>query len=115
MIRVQVAADSYLMRAALSTLIGFQDGMEIVGEKEEGEPGAIKCDGISPDVAVISEQWGTPPERSVALMREACPAVKIIMLRVSGRASDGDTGADATLGAFAKMEELAAAIRQVAR
>lgn len=58
MIRVLLADDENLIRAALATMLDLEDDIEIVGQADSGEKALTAAASLSPDVAVLDLQMG---------------------------------------------------------
>jgi two-component system response regulator DesR len=58
MIRVVLVDDENLIRAALATMLGLEDDIDIVGQAETGEAALTDVLGWAPDVAVLDLQLG---------------------------------------------------------
>lgn len=115
-IRVQVAIDSFLVRSAVATALSSQEGIEVVGQTDDGAHGAALAAALRPQVIVLSGRFGQPPEEWIGLYRTTAPKAKIVLVLISHRAVDlpGWAGADAAIDAGEGIAELAAAVRSVA-
>ncbi|MGB6071767.1 MAG: response regulator, partial [Rhodococcus sp. (in: high G+C Gram-positive bacteria)] len=58
MIRVLLADDENLIRAALATMLDLEDDIEIVGQADSGEKALTVAASLAPDVAVLDLQMG---------------------------------------------------------
>jgi NarL family two-component system response regulator LiaR len=80
-IRVLVVDDHAVVRAGLRGLLELQDGIEIVGDAEDGEAGVEAATRLRPDVILIDLVM--PKLDGVAamrLLRERLPAARVIVL-----------------------------------
>ena len=118
-IRVLIADDHMIVRIGLSTLIGSQDDLEIVGEADTGVAAVQEAVRLKPDVVVMDLMM--PRMDGTEATAEICqkaPGVKVIIL-TSYSTSDGiahalDVGAVGALTKTADDSSLLAAIRTVA-
>jgi len=119
MIRVLIAEDQAMIRAALASLLGLEDDIEVVAQIERGDEvvGAVRR--TRPDVALLDIEMPGLDGISVAgqLAREL-PTTRSLILTTFGRPGylrrALAEGASGFLHKDAPAEELAAAIRTVA-
>jgi DNA-binding NarL/FixJ family response regulator len=83
MIRVLVVADQAVVRMGLTTLVGSEDGLELVGEAADGRSGLALVRETRPDVVLCDIRM--PEMDGLALLREvaddaALAAVRVVML-----------------------------------
>src|ERR1051326_208597 len=83
-IRVLIVDDHALFRRGLIQVLQFEDGIEVVGEAEDGEDAVAKCEELAPDVLLMDVRMprasGIEATRRLA---ESMPTMKILMLTVS--------------------------------
>jgi two-component system nitrate/nitrite response regulator NarL len=83
-IRILLVDDTALFRTAIAELIDGQDGLEVVGEAENGLEGVEKARALKPDVVVMDiEMPVMDGVQATRLIREQVPNVKVVMLTVS--------------------------------
>ncbi len=119
-IRVLIADDQALFRRGLCVVLGTEDHIEVVAEAENGEQAVAKAREVSPDVVLMDvrmpEVNGIDAARQI---RESSPGVRVLMLTVSEDEEDLyeaiKAGANGYLLKEISVEEVAAAIRAVAR
>jgi DNA-binding NarL/FixJ family response regulator len=117
-VRVLVVDDHSLFRRGLTLVLEAEEGIEVVGEGENGEEAILKAEELAPDVVLMDVRMprigGIEATRRIA---EAQPATKILMLTVSDE--EGDlyeaikAGATGYLLKEISIEEVADAIRAV--
>jgi DNA-binding NarL/FixJ family response regulator len=117
-VRVLVVDDHSLFRRGLTLVLEAEDGIEVVGEGENGEEAIAKAEELAPDVVLMDVRMprigGIEATRRIA---ESQPATKILMLTVSDE--EGDlyeaikAGATGYLLKEISIEEVADAIRAV--
>src|SRR5688572_25558094 len=117
-IRVLIVDDHALFRRGLAQVLLFEDGIEVVGEGEDGEDGVRKAEELAPDVVLMDVRMprvsGIEATRRLA---EALPTTKILMLTVSDEEDDLyeaiKAGATGYLLKEISIEEVADAVRSV--
>jgi DNA-binding NarL/FixJ family response regulator len=117
-IRVLIVDDHALFRRGLIQVLQFEDGIEVVGEAEDGEDAVAKCEELAPDVLLMDVRMprasGIEATRRLA---ESMPAMKILMLTVSDEEDDLyeaiKAGAAGYLLKEISIEEVADAVRAV--
>jgi two-component system nitrate/nitrite response regulator NarL len=83
-IRILLADDTALFRTAIAELVDAQDGLEVVGEAENGLEAVEKARGLKPDVVVMDVEMPVMDGvQATRLIREQIPGVKVVMLTVS--------------------------------
>jgi two-component system nitrate/nitrite response regulator NarL len=83
-IRILLADDTALFRSAIGELVGAQDGLEVVGEAENGLEAVEKARALKPDVVVMDVEMPVMDGvQATRLIREQMPSVKVVMLTVS--------------------------------
>ncbi len=83
MIRVLVVDDQAVVRMGLATLIGSEDGLELVGEAADGRAGLSMVRALRPDVVLCDIRM--PVLDGLALLREVATdpglsSVRVVML-----------------------------------
>jgi len=117
-IRVLIADDQALFRRGLYVVLGTEDGIEVVGEAENGEEAVSKSEELAPDVVLMDVRMpkvnGIDAARTI---RGIAPTTKILMLTVSDEEDDLyeaiKAGANGYLLKEISVEEVAEAIRAV--
>ncbi|MEU8521667.1 response regulator transcription factor [Streptomyces sp. NBC_01216] len=118
MIRVLLADDMLMLRRALVSLLELEDGIQVVGEADNGDrvlPVALET---RPDVAVLDiDMPGIDGIRAAELLGRELPACRTIILTSLGRPGNLRRALEAKVSGFllkdADPTRLAAAIRQV--
>jgi DNA-binding NarL/FixJ family response regulator len=83
-IRILLVDDTALFRTAIAELVNEQDGLEVVGEGENGLEAVEKAHALKPDVVVMDiEMPVMDGVQATRLIREQVPNVKVVMLTVS--------------------------------
>ncbi len=119
-IRVLIADDQALFRRGLYVVLGTEEGIEVVGEAEDGTQALDKAEELAPDVVLMDVRMprmnGVDAARAI---RAALPTTRIIMLTVSDEEDDLfdalKAGADGYLLKEISIEEVAESIRAVAQ
>src|SRR3954469_11954408 len=117
-IRVLIVDDHALFRRGLIQVLLFEDGIEVVGEGEDGDDAIRKAEELAPDVVLMDVRMprvsGIEATRRIA---EMLPTSRIIMLTVSDEEDDLyeaiKAGATGYLLKEISIEEVADAIRAV--
>jgi two-component system response regulator DesR len=85
-IRLLLADDQALVRGALSALLGLEPDLEVVAEVGSGNEVVAAALEHRPDVALLDvEMPGTDGIAATALLREAAPAVRVLIVTTFGR------------------------------
>lgn len=119
MIRLLLADDQALIRAAFAALLATEDDLEVVAQVGTGEevvPAALRT---GPDVALLDVQMpGIDGLTAAAALRDGLPTCRVIMLTTFGRPGylrrALEAGASGFLVKDAPPERLIDAIRRVA-
>lgn len=118
-IRIFIADDHAIVRMGLATLLGAQEGFEVVGEATDGEQAVARALKLKPDIAVMDLVM--PKKDGVAAtaeLREKLPACRCLILTSFGAAEDLrgalDAGAAGILLKSTANSKLVSAIRKVA-
>jgi DNA-binding NarL/FixJ family response regulator len=117
-VRVLIADDQALFRRGLYVVLGTEEGIEVVGEAENGQEAVTKAEETAPDVVLMDVRMpmvsGIEAARQI---RELSPTTKILMLTVSDEEDDLyeaiKAGANGYLLKEISVEEVAEAIRAV--
>lgn len=117
-IRVMICDDHALFRRGLIMVLESEEGMDVVGEAEDGEEAIRKVEELAPDVVLMDVRMprvsGIEATRQIA---EVNPTAKILMLTVSDEEDDLydaiKAGATGYLLKEISIEEVANAIRAV--
>ena len=117
-IRVLIVDDHALFRRGLMLVLESEEGIEVVGEADDGEDAIAKAEALAPDVVLMDVRMprvsGIEATRRLA---ETLPTTKIIMLTVSDEEDDLyeaiKAGATGYLLKEISIEEVADAVRAV--
>jgi DNA-binding NarL/FixJ family response regulator len=117
-IRVMICDDHALFRRGLIMVLESEEGIEVVGEAEDGEQAITRVADLAPDVVLMDVRMprvsGIDATKAIAT---AVPAAKILMLTVSDEEDDLydaiKAGATGYLLKEISIEEVATAIRAV--
>jgi len=117
-IRVLIVDDHALFRRGLIQVLQFEDGIEVVGEAEDGEDAVAKCEELAPDVLLMDVRMPRASGiEATKRLAESMPAMKILMLTVSDEEDDLyeaiKAGAAGYLLKEISIEEVADAVRAV--
>ena len=117
--RILIADDHAIVRMGLASLLGTQDGFEVVGDAEDGEMAVKKALKLKPDVVIMDLMM---PKKdgatATAEIHAALPETKILILTTFGT-SDGianalNSGASGALMKNSPNSQLVKALRTVA-
>ncbi len=116
MIRVLLAEDQAMVRGALASLLGLEEDIEVVAEVGRGDEVLDAARRAAPDVALLDIGLpGIDGLEVAAQLREALPAVRVVMLTTFNRPGylrrAMEAGASGFLLKDAPAAELAGAIR----
>ena len=118
-IRILIADDHAIVRMGLVTLLGAQDGFEVVGEASNGEQAVVRALKLRPDVVVMDLVM--PKKDGVAAtaeLHEKLPSAKCLILTSFGTADEMhaalQAGATGILLKSSANSKLVASIRKVA-
>jgi DNA-binding NarL/FixJ family response regulator len=114
MMRVLLADDQLKVRLALKLLLEQEPGVQVVGEAAQAKDLLAQVAVDCPDLVLLD--WGLPDmagEELLAALREACPALAVIVLSGQPEAEERGlaAGADAFVSKADPPERLLAAIR----
>jgi len=80
-VRVLVVDDQQLIREGIASLLGIQEGIEVVGTAGDGRDAVDKALALTPDVVLMDVRM---PEldglQAVAVLRQRLPACRVVML-----------------------------------
>ena len=118
MIRVLLAEDQGMVRGALAALLALEDDLEVVAQVGRGDEVLDAARAARPDVALLDiEMPGLDGIAAAALLRDALPRCRIVMLTTFGRPGylrrAMEAGASGFLVKDGSADDLAAAIRRV--
>ena len=117
---ILIADDHAIVRMGLASLIGTQDGLEVIGDAEDGEAAVAKALKLKPDVVIMDLMMPKKAgETATVEIHAALPDTKIVILTTFGT-SDGianalNAGASGALMKSAPNSQLVETIRAVAR
>lgn len=119
-IRVMICDDHALFRRGLVMVLGSEDGIEVVGEAEDGEAAIRQAEELLPDVILMDIRMprvdGIEATRAIV---EALPATRVLMLTVSDEEDDLyaaiKAGAAGYLLKEISIDEIAGAINAAVR
>ncbi len=87
-IRLFLAEDHHVMRAALRTLLSREDDIEVVGEAADGSRLLEEVERLQPDLLIMdAEMPSHQPALAVKRLRECCPNVKTLVLSAHNKRS----------------------------
>jgi two-component system NarL family response regulator len=117
-IRVMICDDHALFRRGLVMVLEAEEGIEVVGESDDGEAAVVAAEELVPDVVLMDVRMpkvsGIEATRAIAA---SVPSTKILMLTVSDEEEDlyeaVKAGANGYLLKEISIEEVAGAIRAV--
>ncbi|WP_329312905.1 response regulator transcription factor [Streptomyces sp. NBC_01262] len=119
-VRVLLAEDQSMVREALATLLGLEEDIEVVAQVARGDEVVGAAEESGADVALLDiEMPGMSGLDAAAALRDALPAVKIVIVTTFGRPGylrrAMESGAHAFLVKDAPAAQLADAVRRVLR
>jgi two-component system response regulator DesR len=119
-VRVLLAEDQSMVREALATLLGLEEDIEVVAQVARGDEVVRAAEESRADVALLDiEMPGMTGLDAAAALRDALPAVKIVIVTTFGRPGylrrAMESGAHAFLVKDAPAAQLADAVRRVLR
>jgi two-component system response regulator DesR len=119
MIRILLADDQELIRAALVALLGLEDDFQVVAAVGRGDEVVAAARASHPDVALLDiEMPGLDGLAAAAVLAEQVPACRSLILTTFGRPGylrrAMESGAAGFVVKDAPAEQLADAIRRVA-
>ncbi|HET8979939.1 MAG TPA: response regulator transcription factor [Solirubrobacteraceae bacterium] len=80
-IRVLIVDDHAVVREGLRTFLSLQDGIEVVGEAEDGEGAVRQAEALAPDVILMDLVMpGLGGVGAMRALRERTPASRVIVL-----------------------------------
>jgi two-component system response regulator DesR len=117
---VLLAEDQGMMRGALALLLGLEEDIEVVAQVARGDEVVGAAEESGADVALLDiEMPGMSGLDAAAALRDALPAVKIVIVTTFGRPGylrrAMESGAHAFLVKDAPAAQLADAVRRVLR
>ena len=119
-IKVLIADDHALVRAGLSTVLGFEDDIEVVGEASNGRKAIEAARTLKPDVIIMDLMMPVlnGVDATAQIMAEL-PETKVLILTTYGEADDIrralDSGATSAIMKTATNAMLVSAIRRTAK
>ena len=120
MIRLVLADDQQLVRAALAALLDLEDDLEVVGQAGQGDELIEVVRRLEPDVALVDiEMPALDGLSAAAVLTEQVPATRLLMLTTFGRPGylrrAMEAGALGFVVKDAPADQLVDAVRRVAR
>jgi two-component system response regulator DesR len=118
LIRVLLAEDQGMMRGALALLLSMEPDIEIVSQVGSGDEVVAAAQATEPDVALLDiEMPGMGGLAAARLMRQQCPACKVVIVTTFGRPGYLRDAMDAGVSGFVvkdgPVDQLAGIIRRV--
>ena len=119
-IRVLIADDHALVRAGLSTVLGFEDDIEVAGEASNGRKAIDAARTLKPDVIIMDLMMPVlnGVDATAQIMSDT-PDAKVLILTTYGEAEDIrralDAGATSAIMKTASNAMLVSAIRRTAK
>ena len=118
-LRILIADDHPLMRQGLSTLLGSDPGLEIVGDAKNGAEAVGRALELKPDVIVMDLSMPVMDGvEATKHIHEATPDTKVLILTTYGTSADIaraiEAGASGALVKDAEYDRLVSAIHAVA-
>ncbi|REJ09912.1 response regulator transcription factor [Halobacillus trueperi] len=116
MIRIVIAEDQRMLLGALGALLDLEDGMEVVGQAQNGEEACELVKKLKPDVCIMDIEMPVKDGLDAAeeLYEEPC---KVIILTTFARPGYFDRARRAGVSGYllkdSPSEELATAIRKI--
>lgn len=118
--RIVICDDQAGFRQLLTLVLGLQDGLEVVGEAEDGRGVVDVVAQFEPDVLLLDIAM---PERdgleALPYIRAASPETSVVMLTAFGSASmrrrAHEAGAEGLIEKGVDLDDLVAQIRQACR
>ncbi|MET9469857.1 response regulator transcription factor [Streptomyces sp. NPDC006544] len=117
-IRILLAEDQSMVREALAALLGLEPDIEVLAQVARGDEVVAAARSHDVNVALLDiEMPGMTGIEAAAALREAVPALRIVVLTTFGRPGylrgAMEAGASAFLVKDAPAAQLAAAVRKV--
>ena len=118
-IKVLIADDHSIVRAGLSSILGFEDDIAVVGEAANGLQAVEKSKAVRPDVVIMDLMMPIMNgAEATAQIAADSPGTKVIILTTYGSADDIgraiEAGASGALIKTVSNDELVSIIRRVA-
>lgn len=119
-VRILVVDDHTLFRRGLTVLLGFEAGLEVVGDAADAGEAQRLAERLQPDVILLDNHLpGVTGVMAIPALLQACPAARVLMLTVSEDEQDLAAalraGASGYLLKTMEGDALAQAIVQCAR
>lgn len=120
MIRLVIAEDQRILRGALASLLDFEEGMEVVGQAENGEQALELVLQENPDVCLMDIEMPIKSGlEAAAELKERKSACKVIILTTFARPGYFEKAIKAGVHGYllkdGAIEELAESIRRVVK
>ena len=118
MIRVLLVDDHAFLRMGVKAFLELEEGVEVVGEAENGEDAVAASVRLEPDVVILDLMMpGIGGTEAIRRLRKLAKPPRILVLSSYGQSAELAralaAGADGALAKDAPMEELATAVRRV--
>ncbi len=116
-IRVVLVEDNQVFREALQLLLGFRTDIEVVAAVGDGHDAVPACREHNPDVMLMDYRLpGLDGVQATAAVREACPAVAVVVLTAEVSLAElralQAAGATECLRKDQDLEEIVAAVQR---
>ncbi len=113
--RVALVDDNPAYRAAVARALASEADIELVGEGGSAEDALRLAERCSPDVVLLDVSMPGGGLEAALAIRECCPAVRVVMLTVSGDEEDVAAAFDAGALAYVLKGVPARELRRVVR
>ncbi|HEX2042025.1 MAG TPA: response regulator transcription factor [Acidimicrobiales bacterium] len=119
-ITVVVADDHELFRRGMQTVLATEAGFQVLAQAADGEEAVTKVAELAPDVVLMDVRMpGIDGIEAARRIRQATPSTRVVMLTISDEEDDlydaVRAGANGYLLKDASLQDVAAAVRAVAR
>ena len=118
MIRIVIAEDQRILRGALGALLDFEEGMEVVGQAENGEEALKLVNQLQPDICLMDIEMPLKSGLEVAAeLKQSGSSCKVMMLTTFARPGYFERAVKAGVHGYllkdGSIDDLAESIRRV--